>query len=308
MSTATGNTNGRGLLSFTLSLSGSTSTINTVFYVIDATKVFLMSSDPTGSSGTNTQDLLTGQLGQQAGTYTAASLNGNFLYHATGLYTSTAGSTSTYTSQAQLGSATFNGTTGVSLTLDTNNGITADGASNSGTGPWNAQTSTTTYTVASNGRVNLAATGAPLFYLAGSTTSPSAFSLDFSGQANAGGLEPQTITSWSGASITGSYSGGTIDPAAQNTAYAIFEFTAVPGSGGAGTFTPATQDQNQASYLIPAQSLSGTTYTYTTGSNGRFVVGTGSGAPTILYGVGSNKAYIISLFSGNPVLIELTHQ
>jgi hypothetical protein len=277
-------------MTFSIPAGSNTQTIDVVFYIVDGTKAYFMSSDP-ASSGSG-PDLLIGQVAQQTvadGSFTVANLTGATILHASGLVSSPG-----FGSTAELGVLTWSGTGTLSYSLDTNSEGTADGVVSGGLGPWTPTSGTgATYTVSSHGLATIGSgTSGTYFYLAGTN---SGFSMDFSGNVYTGGIEPQTSTTFP----TGSFSAGTFDPIAQNTAYYVIEL-----NNTSGTLT-ISEDSNQTAYLQPDIAF---TTTATTAANGRAVLNAGSGAPPIVYIVGNNKFYLISLSSGNPVLTEFTHQ
>ena len=290
ISSATGSANGRGTMTFSVPAGTGTQTIDLVFYIVDATKAFFISSDPTNSSSGS--DLLSGQVAQQSvadGSFTVANLTGATILHASGLVSSPG-----FGSTAELGVLTWSGTGTLSYSLDTNSEGTADGVASGGVGPWTPNSGTgALYTVSSHGLATIGSGSSGTYvYLAGTN---SGFSMDFSGNVYTGGIEPQTATTLP----TGSFSAGTFDPVAQNTAYFAIELTNTSGS------LTLSEDSNQSAYLQPDIAIS----TTSTGSaNGRVVLVTGSGAPALFYVVGANKFYLLSLSSGNPVLAEFTHQ
>jgi hypothetical protein len=291
ISSGTGSANGRGTMTFSITAGTSTQTIDLVFYIVDATKAFFISSDPTNTS--SGPDLLSGQVAQQAvadGSFTVANLTGATVIHASGLASSPG-----FGSTAELGVLTWSGTGTVSYSLDTNSEGTSDGVASGGTGPWTPTSGTgAPYTVTSHGLATIGSgTSGTYVYLAATN---SGFSMDFSGNVYTGGIEPQTSTTFP----SGSFSAGTFDPVAQNTAYYALELTNSSGN------LSINEDSNQTAYLQPDIAI---TSTFTAAANGRVVLVTGGGgAPPIMYIVGNNKFYLLSLSSGNPVLTEFTHQ
>jgi hypothetical protein len=291
ISSATGSANGRGTMTFSIPAGSNTQTVDVVFYIVDGTKAFFMGSDPTNSSSGS--DLLSGQVAQQTvadGSFTVANLTGATILHASGLVSSPG-----FGSTAELGVLTWSGIGTVSYSLDTNSEGTSDGVTSGGSGPWTPNSgSGVPYTVSTHGLATIGSgTSGTYIYLAGTN---SGFSMDFSGNVYTGGIESQTSTTFP----SGSFSAGTFDPVAQNTAYYVMEV-----NNNSGTLT-INEDSNQFAYLQPDIALS--TTSFTTAANGRVVLTTGSGAPVLFYVVGNNKFYLLSLSSGNPVLTEFTHQ
>jgi hypothetical protein len=257
-----------------------------VFYVVSAKKLFVLTSDPT--SGSNSMSLLSGKLLQQTvanGSFSNATLNGKAVFWSEGLTSSTSGGGTTYAADVQAAVATFDGAGNISISGDENSGGTV--STNSGSA---------TYSVAANGRVTLSGAGSnPLyFYLVGSNQ---AFAVDFSSSAHTGYLEPQTISSFSQASLSGTYAGGNL-PSVFDMGAGIGVYTST-GSGS----VSGTQDQNYYGTLSADQSVSAT---YTVGSNGRVALGSG-GSGTVLYIISPTKGLLIDLGNSTPQLQELQH-
>jgi hypothetical protein len=132
------------------------------------------------------------------------------------------------------------------------------------------------------------------FYLVGAGQG---FLMDFTNPVNFGYFEPQTATSFSAGSFSGSYSAGTLEPLAAmavNTAASLV-------STGAGTIT-GTADQNSNGTLTADNGLS---ESYVVGPTGRTVVTTTTNSKPILYIISTTKALSIDLSSGSPVVQEI---
>ena len=285
--------NGRGTLALTLP---GGATLNFAVYVVSASKLYLISSDPaSGTTGAN--DLLFGQSMQQTtlnGNFNAASLNAISVLRSQKLDVTTGG---VYYPDVQLALYTFSGAGKVSVTGDENAGGTVTTTSLSGT-----------YTVAANGRVALSLSSAGIggctdcvtlqtyFYLVGANQG---FALDFSTPATSGYFEPQTATGFSAASFSGAYALGSIDPLAQSTGYNTGVITAT----GAGSLS-GTIDQNSDGSLNPDNAV---TDTYAVGATGRVVI-TQTGSSPVLYIVSATKGLLLDLSSTTPVIEEVAHQ
>jgi|GEM_PF-466984 len=280
--------NGRGTLSFSVpNGSSGTNTVDMVFYVVSANKLFMLSADP--ASGTNSQSLLSGNVLQQTvanGSFTNATLHGTSVLHLDGLDSSSNGTSTTYFPDIQLYLATFDGAGNIAVSGDENDGGTVSSNNQSAT-----------YSVASNGRVTLAGGGnhPPFFYLVGSNQG---FAMDFSGKVKTGYFEPQTATGFSLASLDGTYALGTLAPLANNGS----DGTAVVTFTGTGSVS-GTQDKNSQGNLSPDNILNAT---YTVGSNGRAVLGAG-GSGSVVYIISATKALTIDLGSSNPKVQEIQH-
>jgi hypothetical protein len=285
--------NGRGTLSYTLPSGGGT--LSFTVYVVSSGKFFLLSSSAAGS-GTGAADLLYGQALQQTttnGNFNAASLSGVSVARFEGLGKTAAGA---FFPDVQVGLFTFSGAGKLSLASDEDAGgvITSDVPAGS-------------YSVAANGRVTLSLSAAfggcadcvttqTFFYLVGAGQG---FLMDFSAPANFGYFEPQTATGFSAASLSGSYSAGTLSPLASTTANSAASLV----STGAGSIT-GTIDQNASGTLTPDNALA---ETYVVGSTGRTVVSSGTTSKPVVYIVSATKALSIDLSSGSPIVQEIQH-
>src|ERR1019366_5033157 len=143
---------GRGTAAITFTGQG---TLNFIFYVVSASEMLIMDSDPG-------QVLLTGQALKQSGSFANASLNGNSVIELQGIDNSG----SSPVSDIQAGIVNANGAGAFTLSIDDNDGGTFDG----GTG--SPQALSGNYTVATNGRVDLSGVAGgggggntPVFYL-----------------------------------------------------------------------------------------------------------------------------------------------
>jgi hypothetical protein len=287
--------NGRGTLSLSLSGGGS---LNFVAYVVSASKLLLLSSDP--ASGASGKDLLSGQALLQTttnGSFAAALLNGISVVRFERLGSTTAGTTFP---DAQVGLYTFDGASKISLASDENAGgvITSNSLAGS-------------YSVASNGRVTLSLSAGfggctdcvsvqTFFYLVGANQG---FVMDFSSPVVSGYFEPQTSTGLSLASLSGAYASGTLDPLAQSGAYYSGVFT----STGTGSLS-GTEDENVDGTLSPDAAVSAS---YSAGSTGRVAVTYPGGASSAIYIISPTKTLSIGLTNGlapsNPIIQELLH-
>jgi len=286
--------NGRGTLSLTLPSGGGT--LNFAAYVVSASKVFLVSSDPaSGTTGTN--DLLSGQALQQTtlnGNFNSASLSGTSVYREEKVDLTKAG---TYYPDAQLGLYTFNGAGKVTASGDENAGGTATTVSLAGT-----------YTVSSNGReaatLGFAGIGGctdcvtlqTYSYLVGTNQG---FVMDFSTPTISGYFEPQTATSISASSFSGNYALGSLEPLAQSAAYGSGDIS----STGAGSLSETT-DIDAVGTLQPDTAF---TATYTTTASGRTTI-MQTGSNQVLYIISTTKALLMDLSSAAPAVQEILHQ
>jgi hypothetical protein len=283
--------NGRGTFTDTVTGQGSN---NYAFYVVNATQLLLLETDPISSGS-----LLSGQALRQSGTFTAASFNGVSVLETQGLDTNNSPATSTVMAGLithPSGSGTF------SFTGDQNDGGVVDG----GTGT--LQTASGTFTVASNGRVVLSGGGGsnPILYL---TANNQGFFFNTNGKVDFGMFQPQVGSSFTNASLSGNFYGGSQQPVNDNVGAEV-DFANL--SAGA---LSVTSDNNSScggsGNACPDSSVfSGT---YVVSSNGRVVITPGAGqgsSGAILYIIngtaGSGQAVVLT-GDPNPALIDF-HQ
>ena len=286
-------TNGRGQLSFRSATGGNT--LHFTAYVVNASRLFLISADPAQGASAGYNDLLSGQALVQTGTtFNAASLSGTSVTRYTSVTTNSAGA---QIADPVIGLYTFNGSGAISLSADENAGGVAKTDSLGGT-----------YTVAPNGRVtaalaaglggceNCVGGGNLFFYLVGNNQG---FLMDFTAGAKSGSFDPQTAI-LTNAGFTGPYTLGALSPAVPTGT----DVAGVLTSTGAGT-AAGTTDQNAAPTLTPDQPL---TATYTVAASGRTAATPTPGNTSVLYLVSPTKALLLDLSTGSPVIVELTHQ
>ena len=171
---------GRGTvtLNFTTGLLGpSSNTVSLTFYIVNSSHLLAIASS-TSAPDLCCLDHYSGDIVQQTGRpYTIASLSGVSVVE-----TQASGTTGSTSTQAQVGLITWDGAGNFSLKADQNDG-----------GALTAPAFTGTYSVSSNGRVNLSATGQPspttvILYL---TDVNQAFVLGFT-NTSFGTIEPQS--------------------------------------------------------------------------------------------------------------------
>ena len=284
--------NGRGTLTYTIP--NGVPNVNLIVYVVSSSRMFVLSSSTASTGGTH--DLLCGQILQQtiaSSSFNATSLNATSVLREQRL---TLNSANVFVPDVQLGLVTFTGAGKLTLTSDENNGgvITSDSDAGS-------------YTVATNGRVNLTLLNGlggcadcvstqTYMYLVGANQG---FLMDFATSPNFGCFVPLTATGIGLASFTGNYSAGTLSPLAQ----AGPELTEAINSTGTGTLT-GTADQNAAATLSPDTAFSAS---YTIATSGRGVIA-GTGNVQVLYIISPARALLLDLTSANPAVREVTHQ
>jgi hypothetical protein len=273
-------THGRGTMNLTFTFGGSAASLNFVFYVVNAGKLFVMERDMV----TPSTPLLSGALLQQqlpAGGFSNASLNGNMVMYLTGMSACNNGS-GVPKAVAGLLTAAGNGT--LSLTYDENycrapGGITGFAG---------------TYAVAGNGRTAIALGGYRLVaYLLNSNE---AFLLDSDANVLSGLLEPQASGTLTSAALQGAYAGSATNPV--DFAVNVFsgEFSA-NGSTLTGTVDeglssgPVSGATFNASYSVSASPTNG---------RGMMTITSGSGGAAAIYMISSSKFVVVPLQDPNP--------
>jgi hypothetical protein len=260
---ATGASAGRGTATITSTL-GNT---NFVFYVVSSSELLMMALDSTETPPT----ILAGQVLQQSGTLTDASLDGIGVIELQSL-----GSNIEPTAAAGPFTATGNSAT-YTYSADENQGGTMSSPSDSGT-----------FSVSSNGRVNLVSSGGnfpPVLYLVAPNQ---AFVVGTDAGVSFGTMEPQTGSSFNAGTLKANYLGGSQPP----TSASVSEEADFLDFNGANAVS-GTSDQN-SSGGPQSQAISAT---YSVSSNGRVVV-TESGAPILyLYIVSGSQAVALPVSS-----------
>ncbi len=282
---------GRGTVD--MDLVGPGISLNLVFYVVSAGELLVMEDD----SGNL---LMTGQALQQSASLTNASLKGNSVIELEGLDTS--GGTPVSDIQAGIINASGSGT--FTATLDENDGGSFDGGAGS------PQSISGDYSVATNGRVTLSnVTGGgggnnhlPVFYLVGLNQ---AFVIDTGSEVSFGTITPQTGSSFTNASLSGTFMGGSQQPVDTNASAEVDQVHA----DGAGNLTGASDNNSNgcASGNACPQSSSLSSITYSVASNGRTTVSQAGQVGVILYIISGSQAVILPTTDSNPALDDF-HQ
>jgi hypothetical protein len=231
--------NGRGTLTFSVTVSGTPKTVNEVIYVVSPSEVLILSSDDqTGNVAFAGTALL-----QSGGPFSNSSMKGTsvlYLSNPNGSISSHSGT------NTNIGTAVTNGSGSVTVYIWQNDGGSI--ACGPGTAP-NCSI-TANYSVASSGRVTITNAGnhPPLLYI---VSANKAFMLGGSGGVETGMFEPQTSTS-----VSGTVAFGTTDPESPDGG--VNEGLVTFSSGN----VSGTNDQNssgsgpQASQTIPSTSFS----------------------------------------------------
>ena len=281
-------TRGRGTMNLSFSFGGTPASLNFVFYIVNAGKLFVMESDAVATS----TPLLNGAVLQQQssqGGFSNASLNGGMVIYLTGASVCSDDDTSP-APDVLAGLLTANGNGGLSLSYDENCG----GAANSGAGL------SGTYAVAGNGRVSLTVGNSAVAYL----VSPNqAFVFSTDGSVKSGFVESQVPGPLTNSAVKGTYAGLPNNPASYGVTVFSGEFTA-DGASPSGNVTgtedigapsgPSSGVAFNASYSVSSSPTSG---------RGNMTVTSGSGSTDVIYVVSPSKFVGISLSDPNPAVL-----
>ncbi|HSZ62495.1 MAG TPA: putative Ig domain-containing protein [Terriglobales bacterium] len=249
-----------------------------VFYVVSASELLVMEDDIAGSS------LLSGQVLQQTGSFTDASLKGIGVIGIESLSNGT-------TPSATAGLVTTNGTGSITgWSTDQNLGGAISSLNQSGT-----------YTTSTNGRVALSLSqepSPPVFYL----ISPNqAFVVGTDGLAVEFGLmEPQLGSNFTASSFTGTYLGGSMQPVDSGVGEEVDNLLA----NGTNSFTE-TSDANSSA----GPTTSNLNATYAVSPNGRVVASEGGSQVGILYIISATQVVFLPAATTDtaPAVIQLQH-
>jgi hypothetical protein len=241
---------------FTLGLTAGGGEVDFAGYVIDANRMFLLSTNSGSSNGLAAGDMRT----QQQSTYSGANLNGNFVLYWQG-YGYENGSIAGYGSTILQGTGDGAGNFTINQSYDNNNGTYAVGKEVGGPIPVNFDST-------NPGRASFSPDTNSMIYMYFFNNN-NAFFLMLNGgtpsSLDTGWLEPQTQTSFTDAALAGDYLFGQL-PKMQPTANASVgewnfdnagNVTGDTSSGGVGVFT----------YDKP---VSGTTYSWLSTTYGTF--------------------------------------
>jgi hypothetical protein len=279
---------GRGAMNFTFSFGGFPASLNFVFYIVNANKLFVMERDVITSS----TPLLNGVVMAQqtpTGGFSNASLNANLVIHLTGQ--SLCGSTTTTVPKTVVGLLTADGNGGFTLTYDEN----FCGAPNSVTG------ASGIYTVASNGRTAISVGGYNMIaYLIGQNQ---LFLFVADSNVLFGLGEPQAAQSFTNGSLHGPYAGFTTDPATFDVVVSSGEFAA-DGASPTGNLT-GTEDvstSNGPSLNVPFNATCSVSPSPTNG-RGTMTVTAPTSETAVIYMISPAKFVGIPLSQPNPAVL-----
>jgi hypothetical protein len=279
---------GRGTMHLAFTFSGTPASLNFVFYVVNAAKLFVMESDPV----TSATPLLNGVAVQQkvpTGGFSNASLNGNAVIYLTGL--SFCGSPPGVP-KAVAGLLTTNGNGALSLTYDEN----FCSASNSVTD------TPGTFSVASNGRAAITLGGFNLVAYLIDLNQMFLFVSDSNVLFGMG--EPQTATSFMNGSLSGPFAGFATNPVSFGVTAFSGEFAA-NGASPTGTITGA-EDISESSGSNPGAAFNATYSVSMSPTNGRgtMTVTSGTGGDAVVYMISPSKFVAVSLSDPNPAVLD----
>ncbi len=274
--------NGRG----TATINSSNGTTSMVFYVVSASELLMMESD-TGSN------IEAGQVLLQSGTFGLGSLSGVSVIESQGFDTKKSAA------DAQAGLLTADGNSNItSATIDENDGGSASSESTSGT-----------YTMASNGRgtFSLAAENNPrVMYM---VTKNQAFVVSTGGKTGFGTLTPQSGSNFTNSSLSGNYYGGSQQPVDYNVSSEIDSVNA-----NSGTFSVVSDNSSGGCGGNACVDSSTMSVGYTVSGNGRVIIcPAGSGTCTqsnqegIMYIISAAQVVLLPTSDNNPKLDDF-HQ
>jgi hypothetical protein len=274
-------------MSFSFQFAGGADTLNFVFYIVNAGKIFVMENDPV----TTATPLLSGTLLQQqtpSGGFSSASLNGNMVIYLTGL--SLCANITGPVSKAVAGLLTADGIGALTLTYDEN----FCRAPNSVTG------APGTYIVSSNGRIsmNLGSDGVVAYLV--DQNRVFLFSTDTSVLLGFG--EPQATGSLTNSAVNGTYAGVADSPDTFGVAVFSGEFTA---DGGIPTGNiSGTKDIGSSSGPTSAAAFNATYSISSSPTNGRgsVTLTSGSGGTAIAYVISPSKFVMVPMSDPNPAV------
>ena len=275
---------GRGAMNFNFLFGGAPATLNFVFYIVNAGKLFAMERDAVTSSTPLLNGVVLRQQNPAIG-FSNASLNGSMVIYLTGL--SVCGGGIGTVPKTVAGLLTADGNGAFSLTYDEN----YCSAPGSGTGPG-------AYIVASNGRTSITfGTNALVAYL---VSLNQAFLVVSDSNVLFGFGEPQAAEAFTNSSVSGKYAGLATTPATSGVTIFSGEFTA-DGASATGSLT-GTEDIGGASGPISGQAFSATYSVSSSPINGRgsVTITSPSSQSALAYVISPSRFVILPLGDPNP--------
>jgi hypothetical protein len=278
---------GRGAIHFAFTFGGTPDSLNFVFYIVNAGKLFAMGRDAV----TTATPLLNGVVVRQytpAGGFSNASLNGNMVIYMTGL--STCGGAGGIP-KAGAGLLTANGHGAFSLTWD----------ENFCRAPHSFADAPGTYNVASNGRTSISVAGFSLLAYVVNSNQVFLFLMDYNVLYGFG--EPQASAYFTNSSLKGSFAGQTTNPAAFGVVAFSGEFAA-DGASPTGNMTGA-EDIGSPNGPVSGAPFKATYSVASSPTNGRgtMTVTSGTGGSVVLYMITASKFVAFSQSDPNPAVL-----
>ena len=278
---------GRGTMNLAFQFAGGSASLNLVFYVVNAGKLFVMERDPV----TAATPLVTGIVEQQQippGGFSNASLNGNIVIYLTGL--SICANITGMVPKATAGLFTADGIGALSLTFDENFCRAANSVSNT----------QGTYSVTSNGRTSVTLIGDGVIGYLTDVNQGFLFSTDTSVLSGFG--EAQAASALTNSAVAGTYAGVATDPVGFGTTVFSGEFSG-DGASPTGNLT-GTVDIDDASGPVSGASFAATYSISSSPTNGRgsITITSPSGGSAVAYVVSPTKFVAVPMNDPNPAL------
>ena len=279
---------GRGAMTLTFLYGGSPATLNFVFYIVNAGKLFAMERDAV----THSSPLLNGVVLQQqspVGGFSNASLNGNMVIYLTGL--SVCGGAIGTVPKAVAGLLTADGNGTFDLNFDEN--YCSAPASHTG--------ASGAYIVASNGRTSITVgANALVAYL---VSLNQVFLVVADSNVLFGFGEPQAAGSFTNSAVKGAYAGFATTPVTFGVDVFSGEFTA-DGASPTGNIT-GTEDSGASSGPHSGVAFNATYSVSSSPINGRatMTVSSGSGGSAVVYLISTSKFVAVPSDPNPAVLI-----
>ena len=285
--------NGRGTVGLNVPGLG---TLNFAFYVVNASQLLLVETDPIGTNNS----LLTGQILQQiptqGGAFNNASLNGVSVIELQGMGGSP---------EATAGFVTTDGAGTFSINADQNQGGTMGTLCASGS-----------YSVSSNGRMTLSSftpcgggggggNNNPVFYVVAKNQT---LVVGTDGSVTFGTMVPQTGSNFTFTSLDGNYLGGTQQPVASNVKAQVIQIDA-DGAGNVTGIEDQTKNCGSGCGGPESDTFAGT---YTVSSNGKVTLNANGVVQAYIYIISGSQVSVLPVSSSqnqssNPDLMDL-HQ
>src|SRR5258708_4900351 len=279
---------GRGTMNLAFTFGGTPNSLNFVFYIVNAGKLFVMESDTV----TTSTPLLSGVVLRQqvpAGGFSNASLNGNTVIYLTGLSTGCGGVGGGGVPKAVAGLLTADGNCAFTLTFD------EDFCS----APRSVTAMAGTYSATSNGRTSMTLGGYSLVAYLVSLNQMFLFVADPNVLFGFG--EPQAAGSFTNSGVNGRYAGFTTDPVEFGVVVRSGEFTA-DGASPTGNII-GTEDIRASSGPVPGVAFNGTYSISSSPTNGRGTMSDTSGGSAAIYVISTSKFVAVPLSEPKPAIL-----